>query len=155
MIANVRVIESGNSRFLCHLDIMAFTEEQCRSRMMERGIADEDFFVCGFEDWGIDTIMSLQDAYRLKRCILELYDGDEFIVKYLLKQHKSPNTIISHYYRFVSKDEVAVMKKILSGVESDRLVQLFFDCNSWIGMFQEYVEQGYILNTPKGFYMEG
>ena len=33
MIANIRIRDSGKSRFLCQLDLMRFSEEQVRERM--------------------------------------------------------------------------------------------------------------------------
>ena len=120
MIANIRVHDSGYSRPLCQLDLMKFTEEQVRDRMHERGIDDDSFFICGFEDWGVDTIMSLCEAYYLKKCINELYDGDDFIVIYQLKKHQSPSFIISHYYIFKTKDELEMIKDVVVGSASHR-----------------------------------
>mgnify|MGYP007025964308 CR=1 FL=1 len=105
MIANIRIRDSGQSKLLCQLDLMRFSEEQVRERMRERGIRDDIFFVCGFVDWGVDTQMGLSEAYGLKRCIQEFYHGDESIVIHLLKKHVDVKYIISHYYHFISKDE--------------------------------------------------
>ena len=105
MIADIRIRDSGYSEPLCKLDLMHFSEEQIRDRMSERGFSDESFFICGFVDWGVDTQMILSEAYGLKRCIQEFYHGDESIVIHLLKKHVDVKYIISHYYRFISKDE--------------------------------------------------
>lgn len=105
MIANIRIRDSGQSKLLCQLDLIRFSEEQVRERMRERGIRDDTFFVCGFVDWGVDTQMGLSEAYGLKRCIQEFYHGDESIVIHLLKKHVDVKYIISHYYHFISKDE--------------------------------------------------
>lgn len=105
MIANIRIRDSGQSKLLCQLDLMRFSEEQVRERMRERGIISDTFFVCGFVDWGVDTQMGLSEAYGLKRCIQEFYHGDESIVIHLLKKHVDVKYIISHYYHFISKDE--------------------------------------------------
>lgn len=43
MIAIIRTHEKGRSQFLCELDIMQFTENQVRDRMIERGIKDDAF----------------------------------------------------------------------------------------------------------------
>ncbi|WP_061459180.1 hypothetical protein [Streptococcus gallolyticus] len=105
MIANIRIRDSGYSEPLCKLDLMHLSEEQIRERMRERGFDDKSFFVCGFVDWGVDTQMGLSEAYGLKRCIQEFYHGDESIVIHLLKEHIDVKYIVSHYYRFISKDE--------------------------------------------------
>jgi len=32
------------------------------------------------------------------------------------------------------------------------LINYFFKCGNWVTAFQGFVEQGEVLNTPKGFY---
>lgn len=154
MIANIRVHIDGQSRELCLLDLMKFSEEQVRERMEERGFSDESFFICGFSDWEVDSILSLDEAYVLKRMIVELYDGDDFIVVHLLKNHKSFSEIIKHYYRFLTKDEVQLMKILWKNVEISSLVDFFYQVNNWVSAIQAYVEKGVVLNTSKGFYID-
>lgn len=43
MIADIRIRSDGNSRSLCQLDLMRFSEEQVRERMRVRGIEDDAF----------------------------------------------------------------------------------------------------------------
>ena len=76
MIANIRVLNEGNFDYLCELDIMKYSQEQILERMQERGIAKDNFFICGISDWEVDKIMSLDEVYLLKKVVLELYDGD-------------------------------------------------------------------------------
>lgn len=153
MIANIRVLTDGNSRSLCQLDLMKFSKEAVLTRMEERGIKEDSFFICGFSDWEVDSIMSLQEAYLLKKVILELYDGDDFLVQHMLKHHQSPSFIMSHYYRFVSKDETVLMKKLMEGADMDSVVEFFFQAVSWPRAVQAYIDHGVVLNTPKGFYV--
>ena len=141
MIANIRIRDSGHSRLLCQLDLMRFSEEQIRERMRERGIRDDTFFICGFMDWDVDSEMSLTLAYALKRCMQELYDGDETIVVHLLKRHIPVTQIISHYYRLVSKDEVQTVIYLL---KRDNLLK---------DILTDYIDCGALLNTEKGFYV--
>lgn len=154
MIANIRVHADGQSRDLCQLDFMKFSEDQVRERMEERGFSDESFFICGFSDWEVDSILSLDEAYLLKRMIVELYDGDDFIVVHLLKNHKSFSEIIKHYYRFLTKDEVQLMKILWKNVEIESVVDFFYQVNNWVSAVQVYVEKGVVLNTLKGFYID-
>ena len=153
MIANIRVLTDGNSRSLCQLDLMKFSKEAVLARMEERGIKEDSFFICGFSDWEVDSIMSLQEAYLLKKVILELYDGDDFLVQHMLKHHQSPSFIMSHYYRFVSKDETALKKQLLEGADMDSVVEFFFQASSWVRAIQAYIDQGVVLNISKGFYV--
>ena len=141
MIANIRIRDSDHSRLLCQLDLMRFSEEQIRERMRERGIRDDTFFICGFTDWDVDSEMSLTLAYALKRCVQELYDGDETIVVHLLKRHIPVTQIISHYYRLVSKDEVQTVIYLL---KRDNLLK---------DILTDYIDCGVLLNTEKGFYV--
>ncbi len=48
MIAIIRTREKGRSQFLCELDIMQFTENQVRNRMIEKGIKDDAFLFVVF-----------------------------------------------------------------------------------------------------------
>ena len=141
MIANIRIRDSAQSKLLCQLDLMRFSEEQVRERMRERGIRDDTFFICGFTDWNVDSEMSLTLAYALKRCVQEIYDGDETIVVHLLKRHIPVTQIISHYYRLVSKDEVQTVIYLL---KRDNLLK---------DILTDYIDCGALLNTEKGFYV--
>lgn len=153
MIATIRVRDGTNSRFLCELDLMRFSEEQVRNRMEERGIKDDAFFVCGFSDWEVDVDFDLQIAYILKRCVVEVYDGDETVVADLLRKHKSVHFICSHYYQFVGKDELEVMEKLLASIGGETLLGQFFELQTWQNLFLHYQMKDMVYVTPKGFYV--
>ncbi|WP_024783733.1 hypothetical protein [Streptococcus mutans] len=153
MIAVIRIRNETNSSALCELDLMRFTEEQVRERMSERGIRDGAFFVCGFVDWEVDRVMTLQEAYALKKCILGLYDGDDYVVQELLKRHKSFGEIISSCYEFYSKDELETVKKLFSDIDSSELIKYFCKVGSWNNLIANYINAGYLLQTNKGFYI--
>lgn len=154
MLANIRVHENGESRFLCELDLMKFAKEQVQERINERGLDEESFFVCGFSDWGVDTIFTLGEAYLLKKIIVDLYEGDEFVVSYLLKQGKSLVEIATRIYRFLTKDEAELMVKLLEQAEFGSVIHFFYKAGSWITAVNSYIEEGVVLNTPKGFYVD-
>lgn len=152
MIAVIRIHENGNSRELCRLDLLKFSEEQVRSRMEERGIRDDAFFICGFEDWNVDVILSLGQAYLLKRCLLDLYDGDEYVIVRLIRKHLSWSEIISRYYVFATTSDLEIMQILFENSCSDRLLSLFRRCQTWNNFFAQCEQQGLLLTTPKGFY---
>lgn len=154
MIANIRIRADGQSSALCPLDLMKFGIDDVRQRMKERGIANDSFFICGFSDWGIDTVLTLEEAYLLKTAIIGFYDGDDYVVQHMLRNHKPISEVISHYYRFLSKDEVEVMQYLLRNQEVSSVVEFFFKANNWISALQLYINQGLILNTKKGFYIQ-
>ena len=152
MIANIRVLREGNFEFLCELDIMKYSQEQVLERINERGIDKDNFFICGISDWKVDKIMSLDEVYLLKKVVLELYDGDEYIVKFQLQRYISVTKIATTYYRFCSKDEVDTIFELTKELNYKSVVDYFFQCGNWVTVFQGFVEQGEILNTPIGFY---
>ncbi|HEN0128870.1 TPA: hypothetical protein U3Q82_001159 [Streptococcus agalactiae] len=153
MIAIVRTREGGRSKALCELDIMNFTESQVRDRMEERGIKDDTFFICGFSDWGIDRTMSLSESYLLKKCINELYDGDDYVVRFLLVKGYSIFKIVSQYYQYISKDEIKVMRYLLKNADFDSVLEFWFKTKTWANAVDVYIENGVVLNTEKGFYV--
>ncbi len=64
-------------------------------------------------------MMTLSDVYLLKKSIIGLYDGDDYIVQYLLKKGYSTRSIVTRYYLFLSKDEnrdVYLLKKSIIGL---------------------------------------
>lgn len=134
MIAIIRTREKGRSQFLCELDIMQFTENQVRNRMIEKGIKDDAFFICGFSDWNVDRIMSLTEVY-------------------LLKKGLSVHSIVTKYYIFLSNNENKVMKYILRKVEFDSLIDFWQRSVTWVNALNAYIEEGIVLNTSKGFYV--
>lgn len=152
MIANIRVLNEGNFDYLCELDIMKHSQEQIVARLKELGIDKGNFFVCGITDWEVDKIMSLDEVYLLKKAVLDLYDGDDYVVRFQLQRYVPINKIVSTYYQFCSKDEVATVIQLAKNVDNGLLINYFFECGNWVTAFQGFVEQGEVLNTPKGFY---
>ncbi|MDV5987565.1 hypothetical protein KB575_00585 [Streptococcus canis] len=154
MIANIRVHSQGNSKFLTNLDLLKFSEEQVRGRMETKGLSDDSFFIVGFTDWSIDRTMSLKEAYLLKKYINEVCDGDDYIVKYLLKCNTPVNQIISHYYTFLTKDEEVLMTYLLKNNSIDEVVAYFKNKNNWVNAVNGFIMTREVLNTPKGFYVK-
>lgn len=152
MIANIRVLNEGNFDYLCELDIMKHSQEQIVARLKELGIDKGNFFVCGISDWEVDKIMSLDEVYLLKKAVLDLYDGDDYVVRFQLQRYVPINKIVSTYYQFCSKDEVATVIQLSKNLDIGLLINYFFKCGNWVTAFKGFVEQGEVLNTPKGFY---
>ena len=152
MIANIRVFNEGNFDYLCELDIMKYSQEQIVARLKELGIDKGNFFVCGISDWEVDKIMSLDEVYLLKKAVLDLYDGDDYVVRFQLQRYVPIKKIISTYYQFCSKDEVATVIQLSKDLDIGLLINYFFKCGNWVTAFQGFVEQGEVLNTPAGFY---
>ena len=152
MIANIRVLNEGNFDYLCELDIMKHSQDQIVARLKELGIDKGNFFVCGITDWEVDKIMSLDEVYLLKKAVLDLYDGDDYVVRFQLQRYVPINKIVSTYYQFCSKDEVATVIQLAKNVDNGLLINYFFECGNWVTAFQGFVDQGEVLNTPKGFY---
>lgn len=152
MIANIRVLREGNFEFICELDIMKYSREQVFERMNEREIDRDSFFICGITDWEVDKIMSLDEVYLLKKAVLELYDGDEFVVKFQLQRYVPVTQIVTTYYRFCSKDEAQTFFEVTKELDYQSVVNYICETGSWVVAFQGFVDQGEILNTPAGFY---
>ena len=110
------------------------------------------FFVCGISDWEVDKIMSLDEVYLLKKAVLDLYDGDDYVVRFQLQRYVPIKKIVSTYYQFCSKDEVATVIQLSKNLDIGLLINYFFKCGNWVTAFQGFVEQGEVLNTPAGFY---
>ena len=117
MIANIRVLNEGNFDYLCELDVMKHSQEQIVARLKELGIDKGNFFVCGITDWEVDKIMSLDEVYLLKKAVLDLYDGDDYVVRFLLQRYVPINKIVSTYYQFCSKDEVATVIQLAKNLD--------------------------------------
>ena len=152
MIANIRVLNEGNFDYLCELDIMKYSQEQIVARLKELGIDKGNFFVCGISDWEVDKIMSLDEVYLLKKAVLDLYDGDDYVVRFQLQRYVPIKKIVSTYYKFCSSDEVATVIQLSKNLDVGLLINYFFKCGNWVTAFQGFVDQGEVLNTPKGFY---
>ena len=132
MIAVIRTRENGKSKKLCDLDLMKFTENQVRQRMYERGIEEDAFFICSITDW----------------------NGDSTIVSYLLNQGRSIYFIATHYYKFLSKDEVEAMIKVIGQVDSDKLLVTFYKTGSWVNFVSQYLRAGYLLQIEDRYYID-
>ena len=152
MIANIRVLNEGNFDYLCELDIMKHSQEQIVARLKELGIDKGNFLICGITDWEVDKIMSLDEVYWLKKAVLDLYDGDDYVVRFQLQRYVPIKKIVSTYYQFCSSDEVATVIQLSKNLDIGLLINYFFKCGNWVTAFQGFVEQGEVLNTPKGCY---
>ena len=152
MIANIRVLNEGNFDYLCELDIMKHSQEQIVARLKELGIDKGNFFVCGITDWEVDKIMSLDEVYLLKKAVLDLYDGDDYVVRFQLQRYVPIKKIVSTYYQFCSNDEVATVIQLSKNLDIGLLINYFFKCGNWVTVFQGFINQGEVLNTPNGYY---
>ena len=152
MIANIRVLNEGNFDYLCELDIMNHSQEQIVARLKELGIEKRNFFVCGITDWEVDKIMSLDEVYLLKKAVLDLYDGDDYVVRFQLQCYVPVTQIVTTYYRFCSKDEAQTFFEVTKELDYQSVVNYICETGSWVVAFQGFVDQGEILNTPQGFY---
>ncbi|PNY22136.1 hypothetical protein ASN88_00758 [Streptococcus parauberis] len=98
-------------------------------------------------------MMTLSDVYLLKKSIIGLYDGDDYIVQYLLKKGYSTRSIVTRYYLFLSKDENRVMKELLKNVDLGSLIDFWQQSGTWVNALNVYIEKGVLLNSKKGFYL--
>lgn len=97
--------------------------------------------------------MSLNECYLLKKCINELYDGDDYVVRFLLLKGHSVFKIVSQYYQYISKDEIEVMRYLLKTADFDSVIEFWFKTKTWLNAVDVYIENGVLLNTEKGFYV--
>ena len=81
-----------------------------------------------------------------------MYDGDDYVVRFQLQRYVPIKKIISTYYQFCSKDEVDTIFELTKELDYKSVIDYFFKCGNWVTVFQGFIEQGEILNTPIGFY---
>lgn len=153
MIANIRVIEGGESRALCQLDLMKFSQSQVQQRMAERGFDERGFYVCGFDDWGVDTIISLSHAYEIKEYIETCCQGDDYLVKELLKKHWSVELILEKRFEFVGEKEVELLTGLIEGRTARNIARLLLSAGSVQHLIARLIQIGTIIATAKGFYI--
>lgn len=53
---------------------------------------------------------------------------------------------------FVLKMKLIQFFELTKELDYKSVVDYFFQCGNWVTVFQGFVEQGEILNTPIGFY---
>ena len=131
---------------------MKHNQDQIVARLKELWIDKGNFFVCGISDWEVDKIMSLDEVYLLKKAVLDLYDGDDYVVRFQLQRYVPVTQIVTTYYRFCSKDEAQTFFEVTKELDYQSVVNYICETGSWVVAFQGFVDQGEILNTPQGFY---
>lgn len=153
MIGNIRIIQNGQSKELAQVDLIRFSEEDIRQRMVDKGYPyNSEIIISGISDWNVDTLLTFQEVTFLKVCLEELYDNDDYIIVFLLQHHWKVTDIITAYYKFASQDEVEALSLLLKDLDNKALIQTFYKASSWINCLQTYLSSGELLNTPKGFY---
>ena len=93
---------------------------------MKEELTKTTFLFVGISDWEVDKIMSLDEVYLLKKAVLELYDGDEYIVKFQLQHYIPVTKIATRYYRFCSKNEVDTIFELTKELDYKSVVDYFF-----------------------------
>ena len=155
MIGKLYIVDKGNVKMLAQVDLLRFNEEQIRSRLVDKGYAyDSEIFIGEITDWNVSNKFSLAEIKVLKLAYEELYDGDEYVLVFLLKKHVPLTKIASCYYRFLGSDEVEALATILKNQDAKTLCTLFFKCHSWVNLMNAYMQEGILLATPKGYYLD-
>ncbi|MEY8700950.1 hypothetical protein AALH12_07120 [Streptococcus ferus] len=155
MLAKLKVIENDKGKVLTDsLDLFKFSEERIRERIAELGYSKRaKILVQAFTDWEVSGLsMPLEQAFFYKRLIESKYDGDDYIVSYLLSKHASVSVISSGTYRFVSKNDYETMLHFFKDSSSKQIVSAFKVTGSWNDLIMVFVKEGLLLNTPRGFY---
>lgn len=155
MLAKIRLREGGEGQWLKKaVDLLRFSEEDIRERLVVTGFAyDSELVVMGFEDWNVEYAMSLHEAYMLKTVLEGYYDSNEFVICHMLKRRVPVMDIVLKHYRFLCKNEVEAMKKLLKNCDVEQLIDYFFVVGNTVNLIQSYVDEGYLLNTQNGFYI--
>ncbi|HEM6035851.1 TPA: hypothetical protein U2B65_000532 [Streptococcus suis] len=156
MLAKIRFHDKGIGHTLPKLvDLARFSEEDIRQRMVEYGHDyHSTLLIVRIDDWDIDCNLSLEEAYHLLKLVNEVYDGDAYLVSYLLKRRVAFSDIMSKRYKFISKDEVETMSKVADHYDSDVLVRIFFQTKSWVNFMYAFIDRGDLLSTSRGFYFK-
>ncbi|HEM6281331.1 TPA: hypothetical protein U2C93_001594 [Streptococcus suis] len=156
MLAKIRFHDKGIGHTLPKLvDLARFSEEDIRQRMVEYGHDyHSTLLIVRIDDWDIDCNLSLEEAYHLLKLVNEVYDGDAYLVSYLLKRRVAFSDIMSKRYKFISKDEVETMSKVADYYDSDVLVKIFFQTKNWVNFMYAFIERGDLLSTSRGFYFK-
>lgn len=156
MLAKIRFHDKGIGHTLPKLiDLGRFSEEDIRQRMVEYGHDyHSTLIIVRIDDWDIDCNLNLKQAYSLLQLVNDVYQGDEYLVSYLLKKRVAFSDIMTNRYTFLSKEEVETMSKISKYYESDVLVKIFFQTKSWVNFMYAFIDRGDLLNTSRGFYFK-
>ncbi|HEM5196593.1 TPA: hypothetical protein U1312_001343 [Streptococcus suis] len=154
MLVKVRFHDKGIGHTLPKLiDLARFSEEEIRQRMVEYGYDyHSTLIIVRIDDWDVDCNISLPEAYCLLKLVNDAYEGDAYLVSYLLKKRVAFSEILSNRYTFLSKDEVETMSKVADYYDSDVLVKIFFQTKSWVNFMYAFIDRGDLLNTSRGFY---
>ncbi|MEX2785401.1 hypothetical protein AB3331_09440 [Streptococcus sp. H49] len=153
MIATVRLVDDTGVSTLCELDLMRFSEGQVRERMRERGFKDDSFFVCAFSDWGVDRVMSLREAYQLKRYIISHCSGDEQLMIELLKQHWSVTDIVNCRFTFIGEGDLVILKRLFEGRSTDNIARIVHAMGNCADIITIFAQTNKLLLTQKGAYL--
>ncbi|WP_273451256.1 hypothetical protein [Streptococcus ferus] len=155
MLAKVKVIENNQARTLTDsLDLFKYSEERVYDRIVELGYSSKaEVLVLGFTDWDVGGLsMPLHQAYYYKRIIESKYAGDEYIVSYLLSRHVSVSAISNGSYRFISKSDYKTLQHFFKDSTKEQIISAFKVAGSWNDVILMFVQEGLLLNTPRGFY---
>lgn len=157
MLAKIRLYKDGSGQFLPRpVDLMRFNEEDIRQRLVDLGYDyHSDLMIVGFEDWQIERILTLEEAYRIRDLIKSAYSGNDFLVCHMLGNHSfSIESILTNRYAFLSKDEEEAMVEVSKYYDADTLIRIFRKTNTWVNFIVAFVSSGELLNTSQGFYFK-
>lgn len=136
------------------IDLNRFTEADIRSRLVDYGIPyNTELTVTCIADLKVKVQMSLKMAYIINKAINELYDGDTFIVSWLLQHKWTPYEVVTNYFVFETTDDEVILNKLFSCCGKEQIVNYLVNGSTKADILSDFIRRGYLLATPKGFYL--
>lgn len=153
MLAVMRRYVNLDSEPLAKVDLMRYSIAQVVQSLTNHDVAPSEFQIVGFDDWDVQRCMSLTEAYRLKNYIESECDGDEYLVRNLLKKGWSVSAILSRRFRFIEGGDKEILEALFEGRSTKYIASLVYTSGSSRGIILGFMSTGKVVLTSKGYYL--
>lgn len=153
MIAILRSYSDFSSQHLATVDLMRYSQNQICQSIENHNMTSENVQVVSFDDWQVSIILSLKQAYQLKSYILYHCNGDENLVKELLKKHWPLESILACRFEFVGEGDLNILTKLFENRSARNIALIVHSMGNASEIIAKFMRIGKIIATPQGFYI--
>ena len=153
MIAILRSYSDFSSQHLATVDLMRYSQNQICQSIENHNMTSENVQVVSFDDWQVSIILSLKQAYQLKSYILHHCNGDESLVKELLKKHWPLESILARRFEFVGEGDLNILTKLFENRSARNIALIVHSMGNASEIIAKFMRIGKIIATPQGFYI--
>lgn len=153
MLAVLRRYTDTGSEHLATVDLMHYSPKQIVRSLVKNDTSINEIMVVGFEDWNIKRVMTIVEAYQLRLYIENECQGDESLVKLLLKKCWDIASILACRFSLVEGGDREILTALFEGRTTENIANIVYAMGNARQIITGFMMTGKVVATSKGFYL--